>query len=299
MSLPESLQGDRWTNATARAVFPLLVWCAKNGRTITYGQLDKEVVRRGWGHHVMAVQYGYPAGAVGSALIETEEETGESIPPLNAIIVNAKSGLPGAGVNYYLEHYNNFDIDVDSMSLDDRRSVIEDIHEKVFAYEYWDKILRGYGLNPIDDGMQNGNDAEDDIQLPSRGGWSSEGESAEHRTLKEYVALHPDVVGLPSNNDDGETEYLFATGDKADIVFITQHGFLGVEVKSIKSNEADLNRGIFQAIKYQALLRAEQKARQEPPTARAVLVTEQALPYSLQNLADVVGVKVYVVHVNI
>ena len=81
MPLPESLQGDIWTKITARVALPLLIWCAKNGKTITYGKLDQEIVDRGLGHHVMAVQYGYPAGAIGSALIETEEEWGEAIPP--------------------------------------------------------------------------------------------------------------------------------------------------------------------------------------------------------------------------
>jgi hypothetical protein len=73
MAMPESLQGDRWTERTARKILPLVIWCAKNGATITYGQLDNAVVSRNWGHHVMAVQYGYPAGAIGSALIEIEK----------------------------------------------------------------------------------------------------------------------------------------------------------------------------------------------------------------------------------
>jgi len=69
-------------------------------------------------------------------------------------------------------------------------------------------------------------------------------------------------------------------------------------VKSIISNETDINRGLFQAIKYQALLRAEQKATLSPPTARAVLVTEKPISNQLQNLADVLRIEVHVVKVN-
>jgi len=69
-------------------------------------------------------------------------------------------------------------------------------------------------------------------------------------------------------------------------------------VKSIISNQADINRGLFQAIKYQALLRAEQKAALRPPTARAVLVTEKPISNQLQNLADVLGIDVHVIEVN-
>lgn len=85
MPLPEALIGDTWTKITARSALPILIWCAKNGKTITYGKLDNEIVRRGLGHHVLAVQYGYPAGAIGSALIETEEEWGEPIPPYKCV----------------------------------------------------------------------------------------------------------------------------------------------------------------------------------------------------------------------
>ena len=299
MPRPEFLNRNRWTEKTALAALPLLVWCAKNGRTITYGQLDQEIVNRGLGHHVMAVQYGYPAGAVGSALIETEEEWGSVIPPLNVIVVNAKDRLPGKGVNYYLERYYEPDQTIQEMSPKEKKAIMEEIQADVFAYEYWDDILEEYDLEPIDQDIEfPETDEEDVIDPPKRGGWSSEPESQEHKSLKEYIAKHPEKIGLPKNNKKGNIEYIFASGDKADIVFETKHGFIGVEVKSIKSNDADLNRGIFQAIKYQALLRAEQKALNSAPNARAVLVTERELPLSLQNLADRLGIETFQVIVN-
>lgn len=294
MSLPNALKGRTWTKKTARASLPLLIWCAKKGKTITYGKLDEEIVNRGLGHHVMAVQYGYPAGSIGSALIETEEEWGEPIPPLNALVVNAKNGLPGSGVNYYLERYYEPDKSVDKMSESEKRAVVEEIHENIFAYKRWDDILNEYGLRPLKHGIEE-NEADVGITAkPGRGGWSPEVESQRHKALKEYIAKNPQLVGLLKNNKEGQVEYLFASADKADIVFKTKGGFLGVEVKSAISNDADLNRGIFQAVKYQALLRAEQKALLLPPTARAVLVTERALPVPLQNLADVLGIDVFV-----
>ena len=72
-----------------------------------------------------------------------------------------------------------------------------------------------------------------------------------------------------------------------------------VEVKSCISNQADVNRGIFQAVKYQALLRAEQRALYQTPTATAVLVTEERLPDVLQNLADTLGIESFVIPINI
>ncbi|MFH7524198.1 hypothetical protein ACK323_03550 [Aeromonas enteropelogenes] len=298
MALPEALEGDSWTKETARVALPILIWCAKNGRTITYGRLDQEIVNRGLGHHVMAVQYGYPAGAIGSALIQTEEEWGELIPPLNAIVVNARSGLPGRGVNYYLERYYEPNESFDDMYADEKRAVIEEIQADIFAYEHWDDVLNEYGLPHIINGLIEEFGDTDEIESPCRGGWSSEGESEQHKKLKEFVALNPQVVGLPRSNRQGKMEYLFASGDKADVVFETENGYLGVEVKSIISNLSDLNRGLFQVVKYQALLRSEQKSVLSPPTARAVLVTERPLPAALQNLADILGITVYTVFVN-
>ena len=221
---------------------------------------------------------------------------GHPIPPLNALVVNAKDGLPGEGVNYYLKHYSGKD--VNKMSKDEKKAVVETIHENIYAYKRWDKLLRKYDMSPIHDGIVSETDEPDEIARPSRGGWSPEGESEEHKALKMFVAENPSAVGLPKNSKKGEKEYLFASGDKADVVFSTKNGFLGVEVKSIISKDADMNRGLFQAVKYQALLRAEQKAALSPPTARAVLVTEQKLPISLQNLADILGISVYVVPIN-
>ena len=291
MPLPEALLGDTWTKYTARTVLPLIVWCAKNGKTITYGRLDKEIVERSWGHHVMAVKYGHPAGTIGDALIETEEEWEDAIPPLNALIVNQTTHLPGDGVNWYLERYAEPEKHVNSMSLDEKRAIVEEIHADIFSYEYWDDLLEEYDMEPLDEGLSK--DAQDDeVSRSSSGGWSGEGESEEHNNLKEFVADNPDVVGLGKNSNKGIIEYLFPSSDKADVVFKNGSKYLGVEVKSIISNENDINRGIFQCVKYQSLLRAEQKALMLPPTARAVLVVEQQMPLGLQNLADILGIKV-------
>ena len=297
MPLPEALLGDKWTKYTARTVLPLIVWCAKNGRTITYGQIDREIVNRGWGHHVIAVQYGHPAGTIGDALIETEEDWEDSIPPLNALIVNQTTQLPGDGVNWYLERYAETEKHIDNMSLDEKRAIVEEIHADIFSYEKWDDLLEEYEMEPLYHGFdEDGHD--DEISKPSRGGWSDEEESEEHNNLKKFIANNPDVVGLGKNSNKGIIEYLFPSSDKADVVFKNGSKYLGVEVKSIISNENDINRGIFQCVKYQSLLRAEQKALLLPPTARAVLVVEKQLPLGLQNLSDILGIKVIVRRVN-
>jgi len=297
MPLPEVLHGESWTKITAITVLPLIIWCAKNGRTITYGHLDREIVKRGWGHHVMAVQYGYPAGTIGDALIELEKKWGEPIPPLNALIVNQATGLPGKGVNYYLQRYYEPDEDVDEMTLDERKAIVEEIHSDIFSYEAWDKVLEEFEMEELQNGLEVGQQ-DDTVSLPGREGWSNEGESEEHKKLKNYIAKHPESIGLSEEFGEGIKEYLFASSDRADIVFQNNTKFIAVEVKSVISNESDLNRGIFQCIKYQALLRAEQISQNIPPTSKSILVTEEILPLDLQNLADRLNIKIVVHRVN-
>jgi hypothetical protein len=77
------------------------------------------------------------------------------------------------------------------------------------------------------------------------------GESAAHRLLKEYVAAHPTELGL-TPAATARIEYLFATGDKVDVLFenhFPDRTVVEVEVEG----EANICVGIQQAIKYRSL----------------------------------------------
>jgi hypothetical protein len=297
----EALQGDRWTDKTARLILPVLIWCAKNGRTITYDQLNRWIVDNDLGHSVLQPKYGWPAGAVGTAMIEIGKEWEKIVPPLNALVVNAKSGMPGDGAHWYLENYrSSSDSLVDKEWEDAEEELVEEIHEAIFSYAQWDEVLEASGLDCEAIDPEIFDDEEFDISPPGRGGWSTEGESEQHRNLKHYIADHPEALEFePEDVDTNQIEYLFASADRADVVLGVGNQLWGVEVKSCISNDQDLNRGIFQAVKYKALLRAELKAKGLPPTAQGVLVVERELPDSLENLADALDIEVYVVKVNI
>jgi len=150
MPLPQALTGETWAVKTAVAMLPLLVRCAKRGQTVTYGELDREIVRRGLGHHVHAAAYGHAAGAVGDALVETEEEWGTQIPPLNALVVNAQTGIPGSGCDWYLLHVLRRP--QRGITEHQRRALAEAVREMVFNFDRWDELLTEYGLRPIPEG---------------------------------------------------------------------------------------------------------------------------------------------------
>lgn len=297
----KALQGDRWTDKTARLILPVLIWCAKNGKTITYNQLNQWIVDNKLGHSVLQPKYGYPAGAVGQAMIELEETWEDTVPPINALIVNAKTGLPGSGAKYYMERYRQIqDNATDEEWNDAEGAIVEEIFEQIFAYPHWDDVLVSSGVKSeaIDPGIFDLM-PEVEIAAPERGGWSTEGESEQHKNLKQYISEHPEALEFdPDEVTTNKVEYLFASADRADVVIGEGNYLWGIEVKSCISNEQDLNRGIFQAVKYRALLRAELKAQGLPPTAYGLLVVERELPVRLQNLAEMLDVSVYVVPVN-
>jgi len=62
----KALDGDTPSAITARLSFPILVACAQSRRTITYGELDAELVRRKLGTHKHPLAYSHPAGIIGT-----------------------------------------------------------------------------------------------------------------------------------------------------------------------------------------------------------------------------------------
>ena len=80
------------------------------------------------------------------------------------------------------------------------------------------------------------------------------GESDRHKRLKEYVAQHPEIIGLGSSAK-ANVEYRFTSGDRADVV-LTGGGaaFTAVEVELELEGAKNLVVGAYQAIKYAILV---------------------------------------------
>ncbi len=115
------------------------------------------------------------------------------------------------------------------------------------------------------------------------------GESIAHRTLKEWVAAHPEEVGLdPATR--GQTEFRFPSADRADVVFFhpTQDRLVHV-VEVELEGDAELRVGLFQAVKYRALARAVNTENGQPEEVGATLVALRVGRKSL-DLAKEMGV---------
>lgn len=292
MRRTEALEGNpRWTKETAKKIIPILIWCAQQARTITYASLDRELVRREWGHHVHAAAYGYPAGTVGTALIELGEILNIKIPPLNALIVNAKTGIPGSGCDYYLDRYVRGG-HKRKLSERDRKALAEETINEVFHFNKWRKVLNAFNMKQIDGQVLDDNEEDDhDVFQPALGGWG-QGESANHKKFKKYICKNPALIFGHQNGLSGVIEYPLPSGDKVDVLFTGKNRVIAVEVKAINANDSDVSRGIFQCVKYRSVLRAQQKVAQKLPNGESLLVIQRPISTSLVSLADLLNVEV-------
>lgn len=92
-------------------------------------------------------------------------------------------------------------------------------------------------------------------------------------------------------------EYRLPSADEMDVLFMSTREQVVVEVKSKISNSVDLERGVFQCVKYRAVLQAQSDVSNpgSQTTVRALLVSEQPLGSRLAEWAGKLDVKVRVI----
>jgi hypothetical protein len=123
-------------------------------------------------------------------------------------------------------------------------------------------------------------------------------ESREHKFLKNYVLEHPACLRLGLRSPTGTIERRLLSGDEMDVEFVEGVRRIGVEVKSIRSGRADLLRGIYQCVKYRAVMIAQSGFDAESTECEVLLVSEVVMPSELRALAKRLGVPLRIVRVN-
>jgi Holliday junction resolvase len=126
-------------------------------------------------------------------------------------------------------------------------------------------------------------------------GFGGPAESDEHRRLKEYVANNPKTFSAPRGCSAGKMEKRLETFDEIDVWFMNPSEELAVEVKSTKSNDLDIKRGLFQCVKYRAVLEAQLRIANSSSKVRTRLVSERKLTLKLAKWADVLAIEVQVI----
>ncbi|HEX4143573.1 MAG TPA: hypothetical protein VHY91_08575 [Pirellulales bacterium] len=117
------------------------------------------------------------------------------------------------------------------------------------------------------------------------------GESECHRALKQYIAKNPGAIGLRFVGP-GLTEFGLPSGDCLDVSFEDEVLWVAVEVKSAVSDCTDIARGLFQCVKYTAVMEAVLLIQGRKQKAGALLVLEGNLPEPLVRLRDQLGIRV-------
>ncbi|MCP1550220.1 MULTISPECIES: hypothetical protein [Methylorubrum] len=271
--IAEPISGDQLFQRRARVALPLLVRQAELQRPIVYRDLAEELGMPN------PRNLNYVLGSIGNTLEGLAKSWRVKIPPLQALVINRQTGLPGEGIAWFLRA-DKFD----ELPTNKKRAVIDGAHAAIYAFPRWKEILDLLSLEyPTPD-------ATVDIYAAARFGG---GEGERHRIFKERVASRPDLFGLPKGTPAGQIERPLPSGDRLDVSFEREGLWIAAEVKTAQAPEADLVRGLFQCVKYRAILEAVERVSGGVRDVRAVLVLEGQLPSRLIPLRNMLGVRVY------
>jgi hypothetical protein len=238
------------------------------------GRLNKHGVGHGHG-------LGQVLGIMGHLLERIEGDWGEGIPKIQALVVNKAGplrGLPDSGIKEFWPNYENLN------RVEKERHVQTEQGRVAQFGSRWNQVLARLELPTviIDEPTQ------------TRGRYGS-GESPNHRALQEWVRDHPELVGATREWAHDEN-YILPSLDQIDLLFRSPERCIAVEVKSRLSDSLpqDYERGIYQTIKYAAVLRAMHSAGAGESRAdvSSVLVLESLLPPQYRQVASRLGVKV-------
>lgn len=271
-SIAKSISGDSLYQKRARSALPILVRQAMAREKIFYGDLAKEL------DMLNARNLNYVLGCIGDTLLELGEEWQEEIPPIQGLVVNKQTELPGDNVNFLRPFIGQ------KPDPRQKEAIVDAVLGKVFSYSKWSEVLKALGLSPTEP-----LNPQPSLSVDRRG---RADESEAHKQLKNYIAHHPESVRLKKSLAPGETECELPSGDTPDVLFQNLRSRIAVEVKSHISSEADLRRGIFQCVKYRAILRACRSLEGRTYEADAILAIEGSLSKELIRVKNTLGVRV-------
>ena len=259
---------------------------------VTYGDIAAEIHAELGGKKIFSTRIGSVAASMMDRILDQDPKA----PLINALITRP-NGLPGDGVSGYLaKRYRQPGLKKwDSICKSTKLTIVERERKKVRLYPGWEKLEKKLFGSPAPIKRLNQISKEKDGNGPDgrRGGAS---ESEEHKKLKEWVRKNPQKLGLSKSFGKGRAEVELESADIVDVMFTDGAQFVVVEVKSCRSGDGDLKRGIYQCVKY----RAVKKAQEQPvnTSVRAILVTERDLPRQLKERARLLRVKTKKVSIN-
>lgn len=260
----------------SKAIPVLIRWAQSGITTNTYGDLSQEI-----GRSRTFMYIGEVLGKVETVLKQLRKNLGQdNIPSLNALVKKTgKTDLPSDGFDFVSKGYEDLPVEL-------KKAVAEAYNAKALLYPDWDLVLQALCLQPS---VVN---SEKDEKIIRSGKHFGTGEGPQHKALKEYIYASPESIGI-RNVLKSDMEFFLLSGDRLDVYFEQKDGTrIAVEVKSKISTDDDILRGIYQCVKYKAILDAENKTHGVFSTTRSLLVIEGTLSESNQQVKDSLGINV-------
>lgn len=259
----------------------VLLHQGKTLESITYAELARRVgfLNR---HGVPYPRLGRVLGKMGNLVDSVQPSLPEKIPIIQSLVVNKSGlnrGIPDDGIKAFWKDYDKLTRPEKENKAYAEWQIIAEFGSR------WNTVLIKLNLSAIDAPTL-------ERQKTYRG---SGGESPAHKALKNHIKNNPHLVSVDDNAESFE-EYALPSLDTLDILFKTPTCWTAVEVKSSVSDyfKGDYERGIYQTVKYTALLRAMRNDTKYniPKTIRVILALEKALPSELCELKSLLEIEV-------
>ena len=281
------LEGNTENLATARATEPVMRWligAARHRTTLTYGEAASRLRDECGFRQIFPVLMGVAVGQMQYRIRAIDP----SAPLLHVLMVRGDTGEPGDGAGEFLvERFPDEELLRASSVCTEHPTlwshVVGVAAREVYNYSGWEALYRWLFGTFVPDPYY--------ATPPAEGGGvprGGAGEAENHRNLRLWVMENPAMVDPGFRGATATTEEELLSGDRVDVVYFADEQVLAIEVKSRDSNRADLLRGIYQCIKYGAVLRAQEDGARE---VRTLLVTETALPDDLARVANRLDVR--------
>jgi len=264
------------TKKYAMMVLPHLVHQAEMGEVITYGELAR----------ISNLPHQRPLNRV-LGYIRDEICLPRELPRINSIVVNKDTHEPGES---FLE------TGTDDLTREEYSRRFREERDRAILFTGWDNLLKELGLTPVTSSQGELDQLADEYnKAMARRGFSG-GEGPLHKALKEYIAKRPQEIGLSALSKP-TMEYLFPSADECDVlVELMDKCYAIVEIK-VGDNKGELVKGIYQLVKYRALLVAE-KGHGENVPVQVHLVAYQ-IPDDVIDFAGKFGIKCHTIQRNI
>ena len=224
-------------------------------------------------------QTGAAIGIIQDILEELSQKTGKKIPTLNCLVQSKSTGLPSDGFDYVIPNYSK-------LSPESQRGEVNKLNYDAHIYD-WTWVLKALRLKPA----KIISEAEP-VQL-NINCYGNGGEGKEHKELKRYISNHPDHSRLGIKKViRTEIEHDLLSGDSLDVYFETKKCHYAIEVKPSTSPKEDILRGIFQCIKYKAVMDAERVKYLNNYENKVILVMAGEITPDNKQIAADLGIRV-------